>query len=495
MQFSVLSFGALVLLGLVSSVVIARLYGIGIIGENALSLAPILALAYLSTVREQAGLVRELVTLPPRAPRITALFYVVLAFSVILTLLAAIPVLVGTWFVFDGPVGRPDLFLPALAQTAGFVLLTNTSWNYDMVLSAFRAGRELFYIRLWQAVSYLVIAISLGLIWRSVWALVVAMVGSLLTALIHRLVLIPRFMAATASREDLREGLRKLPSIIRYGAKIAPGIAADGLGRASATWIIGAVGSLDAVGAYNRAAMLGDRIGDVNVKVGEMLFPTLVERHMINDQEGFKRSLVDSMRYSGVGIFLVAAAGGGAAHGVMDIFGAGFSEGATALALLLAFTALGSFSSCLTLALYAVERLVITTIIAGARLLVVIPLCIALSVWLGVTGAALSLLVTQIAGLVWLFFVARPSVGAALGTYWPARERLALLLSYAAGFAVAGLADAALAGAAGTFIALMAGALTFVLLFWRLGGVNSRDRQRIRSARDGWRASRMPAPL
>ena len=489
-QFSVLSYCALMVLGLLSSVVIARLYGIGIIGENALSLAPILVLAYLSTVREQAGLVRELVVLPPRAPQIAALFYVVLTFSVALTLLAATVVIVGAWFVFDGPVGRPDLFLPALVQTAGFVLFTNSSWNVDMVLSAFRAGRELFWVRLMQAMSFLLIAISLGLVWRSVWALVTAMVGSLLTGFLHRLVLLSRFMTATAPRADLRAALYKLPGIIRYGMRIAPGIAADGLSRAGPTLIIGAVMPLTAVGAYSRAATLGDRVGDVNVKVGEMLFPTLVERRAGTDQEGFGRALVDTMRYLCVGVALVASAGGGAARGVMDIFGAGFSEGAVALTLLLGCAAVASFAGCVTLALYAIERLVITTIIAVVRLVTVIPFCIVMTLEFGVTGAALALVVTQIGQLASLYLVARPSIGGALRKYWPLRERLALAASYGIGLVGAGVVDAAVSGFSGTIAALLTGATSFALTFQALRGVNARDYERIRSAREGWRARR-----
>ena len=50
-----------------------------------------------------------------------------------------------------------------------------------------------------------------------------------------------------------------------------------------------------------------------------MVFPTLVERHVGEDQSGFDRALLDSQRYIAAAMLLPAAAGGGAAvgdHGV-----------------------------------------------------------------------------------------------------------------------------------------------------------------------------------
>lgn len=492
-EFSALSFGTMFVVGIASSVAIARIYGIDVIGENALSLAPVAVLAYLSTVREQAGLVRELVRLPPRAPQVTALFYVVLAFSSVLTLCVAVPVLVGTWFLFDGPIGRPDLFLPALVQTAGFLLFTNTSWNYDMVFSAFRAGKELFHVRLWQALSYLLIAIVLGSMSNSIWALVAAMVGSSFTALVHRFVFARRFMNVTAPRTEFGVARSALPSIIRYGAKIAPGVAFDGVAKESATWVLGAVAPVSAVGAFNRAALLGQRMSEANTRLGEMLFPTLIERHGATDQAGFGRSMVDTMRYATVGLALVAAAGGGAAHGVMDIFGAGFDEGATALALLLALAAVGSIGSCLLLTLYAVERLVITSVIGFARLVVLIPLMLILGSKFGVTGAALALVLASVGGLVWLIVAARAMLKPAMRRYWAARERCALALAYCGAFASARVLDHALTGTASTVVALFTGAVVYSCLFWMLGGINSRDRERFDVVQTRWRSRRISA--
>src|SRR5678816_2703245 len=65
-SFAAISFVASALLSTVSSVVTARLYGIEIIGQLALVIAPTAMLTLLSTVREQPGLVRRIAPLPPR---------------------------------------------------------------------------------------------------------------------------------------------------------------------------------------------------------------------------------------------------------------------------------------------------------------------------------------------------------------------------------------------------------------------------------------------
>src|SRR3954468_18362095 len=72
--YSALSFGSIALIGVVSSIVTARIYGVNVVGQYALAFAPAGALWFLSTVKEQVALVREITALPPRAPRVTGLF-------------------------------------------------------------------------------------------------------------------------------------------------------------------------------------------------------------------------------------------------------------------------------------------------------------------------------------------------------------------------------------------------------------------------------------
>ena len=116
--FGALSSLTLIALGLVSSVAIARVYGVEQIGRYALALAPSLALAYLSSAQEQAALVRALSVLEPLDPRATGLFAAVLAFSTALTLVVAAATIGVTVLVFEGPLGHPGLVGPAAALIA-----------------------------------------------------------------------------------------------------------------------------------------------------------------------------------------------------------------------------------------------------------------------------------------------------------------------------------------------------------------------------------------
>src|SRR4051794_31086421 len=69
--YAVLTFGSTAALALVTTITTARLYGAEVVGEFALVSAPFLALVLLSSLREQAALVRKLASLPPRDPRVS----------------------------------------------------------------------------------------------------------------------------------------------------------------------------------------------------------------------------------------------------------------------------------------------------------------------------------------------------------------------------------------------------------------------------------------
>src|SRR5205085_5067768 len=131
---------------------------------------------YVSTVREQVGLVRGLAILTPRDPRVTARFAAVLAFSFALSAVAGAITAGVVGLVYSGPVGHPELFGPALAAIAGYVAFAHTSWNLDSVFAAFRAGRQLFWIRMGSAAAYLAAAVALGLLADTLWNLTIATV-------------------------------------------------------------------------------------------------------------------------------------------------------------------------------------------------------------------------------------------------------------------------------------------------------------------------------
>ncbi|HET6449404.1 MAG TPA: lipopolysaccharide biosynthesis protein [Conexibacter sp.] len=491
--FGALSFAAIGLLGLVSSVAIARVYGVDLIGEFALAYAPVGAVWYLSSVREQAALVRELSALEPRAPRVTGLFLGVFAFSTALTVAVGALGVLAAWLAFNGPIDHPELVLPAVVNMAGYVLLTNPGWNLDSIFSAFRAGRQLFWIRLDMAVVNLAVAVVCGLVWPSIWSLVIAQLACAATSLVHRLVLIPQLMRWRVPRAALRDGLRTLPEIVRFGLKITPGTIADGVSNESGTWILGAIGSVATVGAYNRAWQLARRFVDLNIRICEMLFPTLVERQANGDRHGFDRALVDTLRYVLMGLLLLAAVGAGAAEGIMDVFGGGFDRAAPALAVLMALPALQTVSSILRHALFALGRPVATTASGVLRMVVTLAVSVPLSLALGSVGTACAV----IAGLVVDVLYMAPRVhGALLSPFralWPLRELVALPVAYVTGFAIAHAAYATMPDLLGLLVAVSAGSVSYVAVLVACGALNRRDRQRLAAARARLRPRRVGA--
>jgi O-antigen/teichoic acid export membrane protein len=477
--FGALSFGATLLLGFASTVVTARVYGITVIGDYALVIAPVSALWVLSTVKEQQALIKEITTLPPRDPRVTQLFAVVFVFSTGLTLLVAGLIAVGCVVVYPGVLGRPELLAPALVSIAGYALVTNTGWNLDSVLSAFVAGKQLFRVRLNEALSFIVIAVALGLLTGSVWGLVAAAIGSAAVALVHRLWAARAFVRPRLTREEFRLGLHVLPDLLRFGLRATPGQIANGISQQGGIWAIGIVAPVNVVGAYSRALVIPKSVQQASMKITEVLFPTLVDRHTSGDGHGFDRALIDSIRYEVVGMLLLAATLGGTARTVLGIFGSGFDIATPALVLLLFFPVLASITITQTQALWAVNRPGVTSTVSVLRLLLTLVLLVLLTPKMNFVGPALALLCGTMLAAVLFGWALRDHLTSPLRATWPVREWLALAAAYGAGFASAHIMQSWLPPIA-LPLSLAGGSIAFVAALWLFGGINGRDRQRLR---------------
>jgi O-antigen/teichoic acid export membrane protein len=476
--FGVLSFVVIAIVTVVSSIATARLYGVTAIGQFALVIAPVNIVWLLSSVGEGPAVVRTLAVLEPRAPQCTAMFAAVFAFSSALTVAVAAVALPILYAVFNGPIDQPSLFLPAVATLGGYVLLTNSCLNLDLIFSAFTAGRELFWIRLHQAAAFLAFAIGLSFALDGVWGLVVATLCASATALVHRVVAVRAFMALRVQRSELREGARALPELIRFGLKITPGSLANGMYKELGTWVLAITGSVAALGAYNRAWMLASRFLEVDWRITEMLFPTLVARRSGGDRAGFDRAFADTLRYCAAALLLPAAAGGGAAASIMAVYGPGFEVAAPALAVLLLVPVTLTLANVQRQVLLAVGRPWITSVVAGAKLSITAVLSIALTLWLGMTGMALSLVAGAVAEVAGMALVTTRYLATPMRALWPARQAAGILVAYAAGFVVARAAVALLPGVAGLIPALGAGALAYGVALVSVGGINDRDRRR-----------------
>lgn len=478
----ILSVGGVAVVGLVGAVVIARLYGVEVVGEFALTLAPVSAMTYLTTMQEQAALTRELSTLPPGSPRTTGLFAAVFGLSFTITAAVGAGVAVAAAWVLRGPVGAPQVVGPMLAQLAGYAVVQNTCWNIDGVLNAFRAGRALMWVRLTQAIAFLAIAVAFGASRDdpSVWGLVLATIGSWAVSLVPRVRALADVMPLRAPLAELRAGMAELPDIIRFGLRAAPGGVLAGANPEAGVWILGVTGGTVTVGAWNRARALGDRVGEASLRLQEVLLPTLVEREAQGDLAGRDRALLDSCRLSLAGLLLPAAALGGAADGVMDIFGPGFSDAAIALALLLLYQALGALEAVHIADLYARDRPGLTTAATVAGVAAGLATAIALCGPFGPTGAAVGMLVGASVSILVMHPALRSGLSAPIGPSWPARARAAQAAAYGGGLVAAVATDRALDGHAGTLAAVAAGTAVYVAAFVLLGGPQDRDRRVVR---------------
>jgi O-antigen/teichoic acid export membrane protein len=479
------------MLGLVSTVVIARAYGVKAIGDFALVSAPVNAAWFLSTIKERPGFIRELAFLKPRAPRVTALFLAVFAFSFTLTAVVVALGIVATYFAFKGPIGQPELFVPAVVNMLGYLFITNTCFNFDTLFSGFRAGRHLFHLRQHQALMFLGLGVAFGLAGFKLWGLIAATIISWSTVLIHRLILAPQYLRARISRAELREGFRTLPDILRFGIRVAPGGFCDGISNEGGTWILGSITTVQVVGAYNRAWNLGRRFMEINWRLSEMLFPTLLERRARGDHPGFDRALVDTVRYSAVGMLWPAAAAGGAAVGVMRVFGHGFTSVSNALILILLMPAASNISSLQRHALMSLEKAGLTSYSAGLRMTVTLTASVTLTLLIGPTGTALAVILGFLADSTFMQFVTRRHLSSPLLKLWPPREIVALVLAYACGFATSHFTYGSLGGYGGLFVALVVGTLAYAATFLIVGGVNKRDRARAQDLLVAYRARRL----
>ncbi|MET0558987.1 MAG: lipopolysaccharide biosynthesis protein [Solirubrobacterales bacterium] len=486
--FGFLSFLASVGLGFISTVITARLYGVKVIGEFALVWAPVAVMWTLSSIKEQQAMIREITQLQPREPRVTQLFAAVFTFSFALTAGVAVLDAIASYFLFQGPLHQPDLLAPALVAIAGYTLIVNTGWNFESVLSAFVAGRKLFWVRLTENLGFIVLATGIGLAWRSVWGLVIGTLGAAALALVQRVYFAHGFARFRLSRAEYRAGLDCLPELLRFGLKATPGQMAQGISQQGGIWAIGMVAPVAVVGAYSRALVIPKSLQTASMKITEVLFPTLVGRKSEGDGHGFDRALIDSIRYEVIGMLLFAATIGGAAHTVLKIFGPGFDSAAPALALLAVYPALASVTVTQTQGLWAVNRPGLTSLIAIARLVVTVALLVVLTPRMHMIGPALALLggfavVVALSGLALRGHLERP-----LRATWRRRERIALLVAYAAGFGAAHAVQGVATPVVAIPLALLAGGLAFALVLVVCGGVNERDRHRLAEAGAALRA-------
>ncbi len=388
-----MSFLVNALLVLVSAVVTSRLYGVEQIGLYALSIAPWQLLVSLSTVSEQVAMVRALARLHPGSDEATGLFFAVSSASVVLTALMAVPVMIVSRFVLSGPVDQPDTIGPALLILVGYVLLENPGWNLDSVLSAFSEGKRLFWARFSVVITFLVVSVLLRLVTSSVWGLAIATVASFAVGLVVRIVFIRGLIGLAPTWKDYRLGVSRLPELLRFGLGLVPGQVFIGATLQLPLIIVANSVGLRGVGAYSRASTMAVRLNEAGFRINEMLFPDLVRYSVEDDMAGFAATLKRVVRVALLGLVLIASVAGGAAEGVMRVFGAGFSSASGALVLLVLVHVCYVAASVIGSGFNALDRPHLNSMFSVIRFVIGLGLVAILTSRYGITAAAGGLLV------------------------------------------------------------------------------------------------------
>lgn len=483
LSFAVGSFAANAALALLSSVLLGRLFGIHVVGQVALVLAPQGAMVFLSTVQEQPALVRRLAALAPRDRDATGLFVVTFAFSFALTAAIAAIVAGVTAWAFNGPVDHPDLVAPALVMLLGYVVLWNVSWNLDSVFAANGDGRSLFAVRLHQSLIYIVALVVAGVWVPNVWGVVAATLISWGPPLLHRLWLVRAWLDFSGWQKSARGAIGDLPGIVGFGLRMAPGSIAAGASTEAGTWLLGAMAPVAQVGAFNRAFTLSRRLEEVTWRISEIVMPNLAAAHASGDVEGEHRAWVAVCRIGVTWLVLVAAVGAGAAEPLMALFGPGFEEGATALALLL------FLPSIYLVVLLQSDLLVVhgrpgtitvmTVSTAGFTILaevVLIP-------EYGASGAAAGMVAGALLRVGVGQLVVGRVTGLTIGPWWPWRARVAPLLAAALAFAATTVVATTLgAGVPALIPALLIGFAVGLSAEIALGVVGIQDLRKLSAA-------------
>jgi membrane protein EpsK len=461
MGFAGLSFVTNAVILLVSAVVTSRLYGVDVIGEYGLAMTPWLVLVSLSTVSEQVAMIHALAHMKRGSDEATGLVFAVLTMSTGLTALMSVPVLAIAGLVLHHQIGHDYSPWPAVVIVIGYLLFENPAWNLDSVLSAFNQGSRLFWGRLTTAIVFLTVAIVLYPFTESVWGLAIATVVSFAAGLVARVVAVRGLVSGWPDRHQYAAGFRRLPDLLRYGAKLLPQQFFVGLTLQAPLWFVAGATTPAQLGAYSRASTMAQRLDEAAYRINEMLFPDLVRMHLVGDREAFIGTLRRTLRLALVGLLLAAALAGGAAEPLMGIFGEGFASGAGAFTFLVLAHVCFVASSMVGAAYNSFGKPHLNSAFSVIRFAVGLAL-LALLVTEGITAASFGLFVGYFIELVVRTALVRrildlPAAAIELS------EVARLVVAYLAAFVGSRLVlEVVPSGLVGLMLALPVGALVFV---------------------------------
>jgi O-antigen/teichoic acid export membrane protein len=405
-------------LGLISAVVTARVFGAEVVGALALVTVLTGALHLISNVQELGGLVRELTRHAPGTPEPRALMWVTLAFSAVLTTAILVPFgALAVWLIHD-VFGRPELLWAFAALAASYVLLDNSSANVEAPLAAYRDGRSIWLTHVAVSVAMTLAALACAVFGADdLTGLVACTIAASAVGLAVRVRATRRLIGLRTSRRDIARVLGRMRSVLSFGIRAAPiNVTVATIGYAD-TAVLGAHEPLDAIGAYNRAYGLYVRLGQIPVSLSRLYFPTMSSLHHRGDVAGMARLHRLATRYLLLALAPLATWLAACAPQVLAVFGPGFEQGATALGVLVFVAVLDCVGRPAGGTLWAADRPGVVSIVYACVAAVNVVLCVLLVPDHGLTGAAVANLAGWLVAAVALPLLAAPEV---------ARPRLAM---------------------------------------------------------------------
>ncbi len=378
-------------LGLASAIVTARVFGAEVIGAFALASLLTGSLHMVSNVREQGGLVRELTRYVPGAPETRALLWLVLGFSVVLTIAILAPFGALALFMLYEVFERPELVAPFAALVASYVLLDNTSFNLEAPLVAFRDGRALWIARMGVTATMILGAVACAVAGaQTLWALVGVTIAASATGVVLRLYAVGRLTGLRTRRAAIAAVRDRLRPIVWFGIRQAPLNYSETAIEYADTAVLGATVPLASVGAYNRAYTLYRRAGQIPIGLSRLYFPTMSALFHRGERDAMVRVYRLSTRYLTLLLLPAATWVAASAPAVLGLFGPGFEPGATALSILIFAIVFYGYASTSGGLLSAADRPGVVSIVSVATAVLNVGLCLVLIPPLDLTGAALA---------------------------------------------------------------------------------------------------------
>ncbi len=332
---------------ILTAVVASRMYGINIVGEFALVIAPWAVLVRISTIAEHLGFMRVAAVMPLRSKQLGALFRALLRFSTALTLVMSVFTSIVTALLYHGPIHRPHLVYPAMTLIFGYLFFDNVGWNLDTLLTSTRQHLALFYARISQSLSILVMTWLLAFKIPTVWGLTLATLFGYAFPFVIRIPAAIKVLPKSLSPDDHESARREFRTLLKFSKDFIPNSWMAGISGQSPTVVLGAYSTDTQLGVFSRAVGITGRLQDIVFRMGANVV-TYLSRAFAESRDSFVKLSRRTITLTILAIGLPVSILCGSARAVLRVFGNDFVAGASSLRILAVAVLISSVCSAIT---------------------------------------------------------------------------------------------------------------------------------------------------